>query len=154
MTVRKFLLATAAIAVATPAFASDKDLLVFDWAGFEVQALVENYVKAHGEMPTYTFFSDDDEAFQKVASGFRADVAHPCSQQVSKYREAGLIEPWDVSRIPQFANIEPRLLDSPVFKDDSGVWYIPTDYAYTAIAYNTKEVPAEDVASLNIFLDP
>ena len=108
----------------------------------------------HGEMPTYALFGDDDEAFQKMSSGFKADVAHPCSQMVGKYRDAGLIEPWDVSRIPNFAGIDPRFLDSPIFKDETGVWYIPTDYAYTAVAYNTKDVPVADVASLQVFLDP
>lgn len=146
--------ATLATALALPALAADSDLIVFDWAGFENQALIEDYVAKNGQMPTYAFFGDDDEAFQKVSSGFKADVAHPCSQMVQKYRDAGLIEPWDVSRIPEFVNISPRFLNSSIFKDDTGVWYIPTDYAYTAIAYNTNEVPAEDVASLNVFIDP
>lgn len=155
MTARLRLLATAsALAVALPAFAADPDLIVFDWAGFEDEALISAYIAQHGELPTYAFYGDDDEAFQKVASGFRADVIHPCSQMVSKYRDAGLIEPWDVSRIPEFANIEGRFLESSIFKDEAGVWYIPTDYAYTAIAYNTAEVPEGDVASLNVFLDP
>jgi spermidine/putrescine transport system substrate-binding protein len=73
---------------------------------------------------------------------------------VSKYRDAGLIEPWDVSKIPAFATIDPKFLDSPIFKDDKGVWYIPTDWGATAIAYNADNVPAEDVASLNVFIDP
>jgi spermidine/putrescine transport system substrate-binding protein len=151
----KLLLASVATLTLTlPALAADPDLIVFDWAGFEDQALIEGYVAKHGEMPTYAFFGDDDEAFQKVASGFKADVAHPCSQMVSKYRDAGLIEPWDVSRIPEFANIAPRFTKSKIFVDDTGVWYIPTDYAYTAVAYDTEKVPAEDVASLQVFLDP
>lgn len=154
MTARAFLLASAAAFAALPALAADPELTVFDWAGFEDQALIEGYVAKHGQMPTYAFYGDDDEAFQKVASGFRADVAHPCSAKVESYRQAGLIEPWDISRIPEFANIAPRFLNSPIFKDDQGVWYIPTDYAYTAIAWNTKEVPEADVASLNVFLDP
>lgn len=148
------LFASVALLIAAPAFAADPDLIVFDWAGFENQALIESYVAKNGQMPTYAFFGDDDEAFQKVSSGFKADVAHPCSQMVSKYRDAGLIEPWDVSRIPNFGEIAPRLLNSPIFKDDTGVWYIPTDYAYTAIAYNTETVPTEDVASLAVFQNP
>ena len=136
------------------ASAGDPDLSVFDWSGFEQQALIEPYVAKYGMMPTYTLYGDDDEAFQKLSSGFKADVAHPCSQMVQKYRDAGLIRPWDVSKIPHFSEIDPRFLDSKVFKDDKGVWYIPTDYAYTAIAYNTKEVPVEDVASLDVFLNP
>ncbi|MDT8854111.1 extracellular solute-binding protein [Paracoccaceae bacterium Fryx2] len=154
MTIRRLLLAGASLALALPALAADPDLIVFDWAGFEDQALIESYVAKHGQLPTYALYGDDDEAFQKVKAGFKADVAHPCSQMVSKYRDEGLIEPWDISRIPNFGEIAPRLLDSPIFKDDAGVWYIPTDYAYTAIAWNTKEVPAEDVASLQVFHNP
>ncbi len=150
------LLASTATALlfSTTAFAADPELTVFDWAGFENQALIEGYVAKHGDMPTYAFFGDDDEAFTKVSTGFKADVAHPCAQMVQKYRDAGLIEPWDVARIPNFAEIAPRFLDSPIFKDDGGVWYIPTDYAYTAIAYNTDLVKPEQVASLQVFVDP
>jgi spermidine/putrescine transport system substrate-binding protein len=151
---RLFAASTSAVLLGTSAIAADPELLIFDWAGFENQALIEPYVAKHGQMPTYAFFGDDDEAFQKMSSGFKADVAHPCAQMIQKYRDAGLIEPWDTSRIPEFANLAKRFLESPIFSDDSGVWFIPTDYAYTAIAYNPDMVPAEDVASLNVFIDP
>ena len=149
-------LATAATLALTPlaSRAADAELTVFDWASFGLQELIQPYFAKYGDIPTYSFFADDDEAFQKVSTGFKTDVTHPCSQMVSKYRDAGLIEPWDVSKIPEFANINPRFLNSSIFKDDGGVWYIPTDYAYTAIAYNTKDVPAEDVASLDVFKNP
>jgi len=143
----------AALAFASVAHGEDVNLTVFDWAGFEEPSLITSFIAKHG-MPTYAFFGDDDEAFQKVSSGFKADVAHPCSQMVQKYRDAGLIEPWDVSRIPEYANIAPRFKDSKIFAYEAGVWYIPTDYAYTAIAYNTEKVPAEDVASLQVFVNP
>ena len=144
-----------ALAFATAAArAADPDLVVFDWAGFESQALIEDYVAKHGDMPTYSFFGDDDEAFQKVSSGFKADVAHPCAQMVQKYRDAGLIEPWDVSKIPLYGEIGERYKNSNIFADEGGVWYIPTDGAYTAVAYNTDQVTAEQVASLQVFVDP
>lgn len=156
MTIRRHLMASAALALGLglPAQAADPELIVFDWAGFEEPSLIQGYVEKHGQMPTYALFADDDEAFQKIASGFRADVVHPCSQMVSKYRDAGLIEPWDVSRIPEWPNIAERFKDSDVFVDGETVWYIPTDYAFTAIAYNTEKVPVEDVASLSVFHNP
>ncbi|MDO5528260.1 MAG: extracellular solute-binding protein [Paracoccus sp. (in: a-proteobacteria)] len=150
-----FLRTTAILAVlAAPAFAADPELTVFDWAGFEDETLFEDYITQHGQAPTFAFYGNDDEAFQKIATGFRADIAHPCSQMVSKYRDAGLIEPWDTSRIPAFEDIEDQYLDSEVFRDDEGVWYIPTDWGVTALAYNPDVVSAEDVASLNVLLDP
>lgn len=154
MNLRHLLLASAATLVAAPAFAADPELLVFDWAGFEVPGLTEAYKEKNGDYPTYSFFGDDDEAFQKVSSGFKADVAHPCSQMVSKYRDAGLIEPWDAAKIPAVADLDPKYLASPVFKDDQGLWFIPTDWGAVGVAYNTEEVPAEDVASLEVFTNP
>ena len=144
----------ASLALSLPAAAADKDLLVFDWAGFEIEGLLAAYKDKHGDTPSYSFYGDDDEAYQKLASGFKADVAHPCSQMVSKYRDAGLIEPWDPAKLPDFANIDPKYLASPIFKDDAGVWFIPTDWGASAVAYNPEEVPAEDVASLQVFTNP
>ena len=146
--------AASLLALATSAHAADPELTVFDWAGWENPGLYADYVTKYGDGPTYSFFADDDEAFQKISSGFRADVGHPCSQMVIKYRDAGLIEPWDISKIPEFASITPSMLASPTFKDATGVWFIPTDGAFTAIAYNTDTVPVADVASLDVFLNP
>ena len=150
------LLRSTAIMIALPAaaLAADPELTVFDWAGFEEPDIFRGYIEQHGQGPSFAFYGDDDKAFQKLASGFRADVAHPCSQMVSKYRDAGLIEPWDTSRIPAFDSIDERFLDSEIFRDGEGVWYIPVDWGAAAIAYNTDTVPVEDVATLQVFVDP
>lgn len=154
MTLRSLILSSAAVLLAAPALAADPEFTVLDWAGWEIDGVLTDYVAKNGAHPTYSFFADDDEAFQKASSGFKTDVVHPCAAHVGRYREADLIEPWDPAKIPEFGNIAPRLLNSPIFKDDAGVWFIPTDYAYTAIAYNTTEVPEADVASLQVFKDP
>ncbi len=144
--------AASVLAMTVAARAADPELTVLDWAGWEIDGMLQPYVDKHGQKPTYVFFADDDEAFQKVSSGFTADVVHPCAASVPRYKEAGLIEPWDISRIPEFANIPARM--TAPFTTDEGVFMIPTDYAYTAIAYNAETVPAEDVASVQVFADP
>jgi spermidine/putrescine transport system substrate-binding protein len=68
-------LLAASVAVFTltiPARAADPELLVLDWAGFEVEGLLQAYKDKYGDTPTYSFFGSDDEAFQKVASGFKS----------------------------------------------------------------------------------
>ena len=156
MSLTRNLLATAAtlVLLTGAARAADPEMIVFDWAGWEMDGVLTEYVAKHGQKPTYSFFADDDEAFQKVSSGFKADVTHPCVASLPRYREAGLIEPWDTSRIAEFSSINPALLDSSYVQDAEGVWFIPTDYAYTAVAYNTTEVPEADVATLQVFADP
>jgi spermidine/putrescine transport system substrate-binding protein len=141
--------AASILSLAVAAKAADPELTVLDWAGWEIDGMLQPYVDKNGEKPTFVFFADDDEAFQKVSSGFSADVVHPCAAAVPRYIDAGLIEPWDVSKIPEFTNI-PERMTAP-FTNDQGVWFIPTDYAYTAIAYNAETVPVEDVASVQVF---
>ena len=146
--------AATAVALATAAQAADPELTVLDWAGWEIDGALTPYVEKNGQKPTYSFYADDDEAFQKVSSGFKADVVHPCPGAVPRYRDAGLIEPWDTSKVEAFAGIDPSLFASHHIKDDGGVWFLPFDFAYTAIAYNTTEVPEEDVQSLEVFKNP
>ena len=144
--------AATALVLGTAANAADPDLTVLDWAGWEIDGMLQPYVDKNGQKPSYVFFADDDEAFQKVSSGFKADVVHPCASSFPRYKNAGLIEPWDVSKIPAVANIPDRMKKN--FTDDQGLWFIATDYAYTAIAYNKDEVPEADVATLQVFTDP
>lgn len=146
--------AVSGLALATSALAADKELTIFDWAGWEIDGALTPYVEKHGAKPTFVFYADDDEAFQKVTSGFKADAVHPCPGAVPRYREAGLLEPWDTSKIEAFANIDPKLFESHHIKDDQGVWFIPFDFAYTAIAYNKDTVPEADVQTLEVFKDP
>lgn len=146
--------AATALAMTTAAQAADAELTILDWSGFEIEGLFNDYVAKHGDVPTFSLFGDDDEAFQKVASGFMPDAVHPCSQMVGKYRDAGLIEPWDEAKLPVLAELNPDFLKSPVFKDDQGLWYLPSYWGATAVAYNTEQVPAEDVATLQVFANP
>ncbi len=153
MHLRSLLAGTAAL-VALPAAAADPDFTVFDWSGYEDPGFFQAYVEQHGTNPTFAFYGDDDDAFQKLQSGFRADVSHPCSQMVSKFRDANLVEPWDTSRIENYDKINPAFLNSSIFEDDQGTWYIPAEWGATAIAYNTEQVAEEEVQSLQVFVDP
>lgn len=142
------------LSTTTAAFATDPDLLVFDWSGFEEDGFFINYAEKHGSGPTYSFFGEEEEAFQKLRSGFKADVAHPCSQSIDKWYQAGLIEPWDISKIPTYQTLSDIYKTDPVFVRDGGVYFIPTDLGMTGIAYLADKISKEDVASLSVFTDP
>ena len=90
------------------AVSANDQIIVFDWGGYEDPAFFTAYVDKYGTSPEYSFFSDEEEAFQKVRAGFKADLGHPCSQSIVKWRNAGIIEPIDtklnVCRATTFAN--------------------------------------------------
>lgn len=147
-------ISAAALFAAGGAFAADADLVVFDWAGYEDPEFYQSYIAAHGEAPTYSFFGDEEEAFQKLRAGFRADLAHPCSQSVVKWREAGLIEPFDTSRIPEWDNLMADFKGMEGFMVDGKAYVVPVDWGATALTYRTDEVSAEDAATLQSFISP
>jgi spermidine/putrescine transport system substrate-binding protein len=64
--------------------------------------------------PTYSFFGDEEEAFQKLRSGFQSDVTHICGGSVNKWVESGILEPWDKSRIDGLADLDANLLGTDV----------------------------------------
>lgn len=145
---------TALAFTSATAFADDAELTVFDWAGYEDPGFFASYIEEHGESPTFSFFGDEEEAFQKLRSGFRADVAHPCSQSVPKWIEAGLLAPLDTSRITRWDELEPSFRDIDAFSKDGEFYFVPVDWGNTAIVYNTDELTEDDLSTLQVFADP
>ena len=67
------LLASLISSAALPALAAD-NLTVFDWAGYEDPAFHPAYTAKYGTEPDFSFFGDEEEAFQKLRSGFTVSV--------------------------------------------------------------------------------
>ncbi len=152
MTLR-FALGTAmAATLALPAVA--QDLLVFDYSGFEDPSFHQPFIDTHGAGPEFVFFGDEDEAFQRLLAGFRSDVTHICAGSVPRWQASGIIEAWDTSQIAAFDTLNSDLVGSDVLEGGADLFFLPTDYGSTALAYNADDVTAEQVASLEIFNDP
>jgi spermidine/putrescine transport system substrate-binding protein len=136
----------------TPAIA--QDLLVFDYSGFEISDYHQPFIDTYGASPDFVFFGDEDEAFQRLLAGFRADVTHICAGSVPRWQASGLIEPWDHAQIDAFDTLNADLIGPDVLAGTQDLYFLPTDYGSTALAYNADTVPAADVASLDIFTNP
>lgn len=149
------LAALLALGTALPALSADT-LTVFDWSGYEEPAFHPKYSEKHGGSPDFSFFGDEEEAFQKLRAGFKADVAHPCAQSIVKWREAGLLEPLDTSKLTAWNDILPnfKAMKNLMTSEDGTAWFIPFEWGNTVLTYRTDTVTPEEVASLRAFADP
>jgi spermidine/putrescine-binding protein len=151
------LLAGAAAAFLASAFSpgarAADDLTVFDWAGYDDPNLHPAYTAKHGGSPTFTFYGDDDEGFQKARAGYKADLAHPCLTTVNKWREAGLIEPIDTSRLAAWNDMIPAFKKLPGVLEDGKIWLMPVDWGNALLLVRTDLVPEAD-RTLDIFTNP
>ena len=154
MTNRPALGTALALALTAPSYAMAQDLLVFDYSGFEDPSFHQPYIDQHGGQPEFVFFGDEDEAFQRLLAGFRADTTHICAGSVPRWQASGIIEPWDRSRIAAYETLNADLVGEDVLAGSAELFFLPTDYGSTAVVYNSEEVPAEDVASLSILTNP
>lgn len=141
--------------VAPPAAAAD-NIVVFDWAGYEDPAFHPTYTEKFGGEPDFSFFGDEEEAFQKLRSGFTADLAHPCSQSVSKWRDAGLLEPLDTSKLASWNDVLPgiKAMKGLMTAEDGTAYFLPFEWGNTVLTYRTDTVKPDDVTSLKAFADP
>ena len=158
-TIRHWMTALAlASTLMTPAtaHAAGSDLVVFDWAGYKLPEFHPKYTEKHGDAPTFTFFGDEDEAFEKMRSGFKADLAHPCSQSVVKWRDAGLLQPLDTSRITAWKDLNPGIMKMKnlATSEDGTAWFMPWDWGNSQLTYNSEKVDEKDIQSLKSLADP
>ena len=134
------------------ASAADKELVILDWSAYNDPGFYQGYIDEHGDEPTFSFFGEEEEAFQKLRVGFEADISHPCSQSVSKWHEAGLLDPIQTDRIERWDQVNEPMKEA--FKIDGEYYLLPADWGTTALAYRSDLVPEEDVQSLQVFVDP
>ena len=142
------------IATGGMAQAASDNLVIFDWAGYEDPGFFGEYMEKHGKAPDYSFFADEEEAFQKIRTGFRADLAHPCSQSAVKWRKAGIIEPIDTSRLKNWSKVMSQFRNIEGFHHGGKQWIIPIDWGATAITYRTDKVSEAEASTLLSFINP
>ncbi len=90
---------------------------VFEWAGYEVPDMWKSYIKGpyNATSPMkFTFLENDQQALAKVASGVQYDLIHPCIAYWPDYKQAGLIQAFDPSLLPDYQGIPAAIRDPGV----------------------------------------
>ena len=133
-------LAAIALPLAPRIAAAAEQPTLFTWSGYEVPELHPKYIEKQGTSPEFSIFADENEAFQKVRAGYVVDIAHPCSPMVSQWRDAGLIQPIDTSRLSHWGDVFPALKTLKGTQFEGKQWFMPFDWGRTSITYRTDLV--------------
>ena len=128
-------------------------LSLLEWNGFEKPKYYPEYTARYGGPPVFTFFSNTNEALQRMRNGLQVDLAHLCTGQMREARAAGLIAPIDINRIPRWGEITPELLDLPDVRIDGKYWLVPWERGYSTVGYNPEIIKLEN-PTFEIFIDP
>jgi spermidine/putrescine transport system substrate-binding protein len=148
---KKILLSTA-LTFASATFAvAEGELQLYNWGNYTSPELLAKFEAETGIKVTVTDYDSNDTALAKIeAGGHGFDLVVPSANYVPVYREKGLVQELDLSRLPNHENIAPEWMT--VAWDEGREWSVPWQWGSTAFSVNTK-VYSGDINTTAIFLD-
>ncbi len=90
-------------------------LSVFNWSTYVAEDTISNFEKACGVTVTYDVYESNEALLARLRGGNPGyDIIVPTDYMISIMISEGLLEPIDVSAIPNFANVSPTLAEPAV----------------------------------------
>ncbi|WP_306116030.1 MULTISPECIES: PotD/PotF family extracellular solute-binding protein [unclassified Roseovarius] len=134
--------------------AAEDQASYFTWGGYDIPELFVPYQEKHGELPNFSIFGGSEEALTKMRGGFVVDVSHPCNSGMPRWVKTGLFQPIDTSRLSNWPDVIPELVDLPGNQADGGkIWMTPFDWGQTSVTYRTDLFELEGDESWDMLWD-
>jgi spermidine/putrescine transport system substrate-binding protein len=131
--------------------ADDKVLNVYCWDEYLPKDVLEDFTKRTGVAVTLTLYDSNEAMLAKVSGGVVSyDLVFPSEYAVRVLAEKKLVRPLDKSKIPNWKNLDERLLDKNY--DPGNQYAVPYFFGTTGIGYNKKAVG--EIDSWNAVFDP
>jgi spermidine/putrescine-binding protein len=131
---------------------AEQTLNIYCWDEYLPKDVLEDFTKRTGIKVTLTLYDSNEAMLAKVASGVTSyDLIFPSEYAVRVLSEKKLVRELDKSKIPNWRNLDPRLLDKNY--DPGNKYAMPYFFGTTGIGYNKKAIGAE-VDSWAVMFDP
>jgi spermidine/putrescine transport system substrate-binding protein len=117
----------------------EKQLNLYNWSDYVAKSTLPNFQKQTGIKVTQDYFSSNEELLAKLqAGGTGYDVIVPSDYMVSIMIKSDILEPLDMSKIPNFKNVGDNYKGLPY--DPKNEYSVPYQWGTTGILYNKKEL--------------
>jgi spermidine/putrescine transport system substrate-binding protein len=109
----------------------------YNWADYVAKSTIPTFEKQTGIQVTQDFFSSNEELLAKLqAGGTGYDVIVPSDYMISIMIKSNVLEPLDMSKIPNFKNVGDNFKGLPY--DPQNKYSVPYQWGTTGILYNKK----------------
>jgi putrescine transport system substrate-binding protein len=139
--------------------AEDKRLFIYNWSDFIGPGTVAKFEKQTGIKVTYDVY-DAEETMEArlMAGGSGYDVVGASSEFFSREIKAGVYIRLDRSKLPNWKNLDPRILAIQADYDPGNAHAVPYLHSINGFAYNVDMVkarmPDAPVGSLDMLFKP
>jgi spermidine/putrescine-binding protein len=116
-----------------------KTLNFYNWTDYIADDTIPNFQKDTGIKVTYDNYSSNDELFAKLRTGTSGfDIIVPTDATLVKMKHADLLQPLDLSLIPNVKNLDPRFRTAAY--DPGNAYSIPWQWGTTGIGFDKTKV--------------
>lgn len=112
---------------------------VYNWGEYIDMSVLDDFEAATGIKVNYQTFDSNEALYGKLAGGATGyDVIIPSDYMIGQMIEEDMLQPLNFDNIPNFADIDPTLLD-PEY-DPQNLYSVPYMFGILGIIYNTTLV--------------
>ncbi|RWC83366.1 MAG: extracellular solute-binding protein [Mesorhizobium sp.] len=118
------------------------ELRLLTWEGYAENAWVKDFEQANGVTVAKTYVGSNDEYMAKLAAGGNDyDLVVIVSSLARRAIDAGFVENLDLSLIPHFEQLYPRLKTVDFISKDKRVYGVPTFFGIEPVTVNAEAIP-------------
>ncbi|ARU86721.1 polyamine ABC transporter substrate-binding protein [Pseudomonas sp. M30-35] len=130
-----------ALGVATAAQAAESTVHIYNWSDYIGENTLADFQKATGIKPVYDVFDSNETLEGKLLSGNTGyDIVVPSNNFLGKQIRAGAFQKLDRSQLPNWKNLDPRLLKQLETNDPGNLYAVPYLWGTNGIGYNVDKV--------------
>ncbi|MBF7955941.1 spermidine/putrescine ABC transporter substrate-binding protein PotF [Rahnella victoriana] len=131
------------MAASVTASAEEKTLHIYNWSDYIAPNTVPDFQKETGIKVVYDVFDSNEVLEGKLMAGSTGfDLVVPSASFLERQLAAGVFQPLDKSKLPNYKNMDPELLKMVAQHDPGNKYAIPYLWATTGIGYNVDKVKA------------
>ena len=133
----------------------EESLSLLVWEGYADETFVRAFEESHHCKVAASYMGSSDELVAKLRGGSASnyDVISPSSDVAASIAHSGLAAPLDLSKLPAYSQLSPKLRDLPLVKANGQVYGVPFMWGPNPLLYDTSSF-SQPPDSWAIFWDP
>ncbi|HEY2684789.1 MAG TPA: polyamine ABC transporter substrate-binding protein [Steroidobacteraceae bacterium] len=145
--------------VGPSAVAEDKELFIYNWADFIGPDTIARFEKLTGIKVVYDIYDAEETMEARLMAGSSGyDVVSASTEFFSREIKAGVYMPLDRAKLPNWKNLDPRVLAIQAQYDPGNRHAVPYLHSMNGFAYNVDMIkarmPDAPVDSLDMLFKP
>jgi putrescine transport system substrate-binding protein len=146
-------------ALGAQAAAEEKQLFIYNWTDFIGPHTIEKFEKLTGIKVVYDVYDAEETMEARLLAGSSGyDVVSASTDFFSREIKAGVYQILDKSRLPNWNNLDPRILAIQTSYDPGNAHAVPYLHSINGFAYNVDMIkarmPNAPVDSLDMLFKP